>query len=194
MTWANQADCDRALTTVGDLPSGDSVEAMTRLNSVPVALPQGVPGIRISTDWASKVADFMRANARAISAGLTAVVAVELVKSCYERASIDTIDADASDYRHPCDTAHMYAPGKEVLEAAQHKWDAIRSLRHSPVLKYRSQAEQRAKGLPSGWYTRVNEACNDQARAATQAARPDVVLQCDEYPTTPATRPARALR
>lgn len=40
VTWANQADCDRALTTVGDLPSGDSVEATTRLNSVPVALPK----------------------------------------------------------------------------------------------------------------------------------------------------------
>ncbi|MFC7360478.1 hypothetical protein [Nocardioides astragali] len=52
---------------------------MTRLNSVPVALPQGVPGIRINTDWARKVAEFMRANARATSAGLTAVVAVGLV-------------------------------------------------------------------------------------------------------------------
>lgn len=53
-----------------------------------------MPGIRINTDWARKVAEFMRANARATSAGLTAVVAVELVRSCYEQAPAEA-DRDA---------------------------------------------------------------------------------------------------
>lgn len=182
VTWSSQAECDAGLRAVGSLSGGNSQQALAQLGAVPIAVPYpGVPGIRINADWARAVATAALAGAAAVTAGATVAELTEVAKECYAQTSLRDLGADMSGYRHPCDYQHIYSPGSDVREAAEHKRDAIRSGR-SPVLKYRSQAEQSSAGLRAGWYTNADQACNPTARATAQAARPNDTLQCDEYP------------
>lgn len=78
-----------------------------------------------------------------------------------------------------CGRKAIFAPGHDVLEPAQHDWDAIRVQPSWGELTFATTAEKEGDGYVRGWYNRVAHAtdCPDPRPVVNGAA-----TDCDEYP------------
>lgn len=107
------------------------------------------------------------------------IATAALVRTCEQSAA--ALTAGFMYGAHPCDLYPIFFPGADYPEATEHIDDAIDLNPARSVLNYKPRAEVRDSGLAVRWYNSQPE-CNTAARAAAEAQRPNVELDCDEYP------------
>ena len=174
------SDLDTCRDEAAKLDFDDDLGVDDFANALAAATVIVAPGQVPNAETLRRIAEALRRTAAVAAAGIGAAALTDALVECFGGPALEQL-GQLLPFFHPCEIQPMYAPGRDVGDALDHRIDALIGNPSFVWQSWASPAERAARPFARNWYI-GQPGCTEAERQAAVARFAPAVVGCDEFP------------